>query len=137
LSKLLSFLLSKNSNNKGLLRKSGDMQFVNQSEIMRVFLNLFYKNDVVVVLYNCPKHCEEIPKLQILKRDNWGAWWWATHNDTVIIKFESVPKAEDWVFSISRKAQAKWELFNKTVLIRNETGVVKLKTDNSGELNEG
>jgi hypothetical protein len=125
LSKLLSKLFSKSTNNKGLLRRSGDMQFINFNEIMRIFLSLFYKDDVVVVLYDCNKMCDMIPKLQILKRDHWGAYYWASHNEIAIIKFESVPKAEDWVFSISRNTLAKWEVYNKTIIIRNEMGKVK------------
>jgi hypothetical protein len=128
LSRLLAKLFSKSANNKGLLRRSGDMQFLNKSDIMRIFLNLFYKHDVVAILYDCDVHCDNIPKLQILKRDNWGAYWWAKHNEIVIIKFESVPKAEDWVFSISRNTLAKWEIYDKTILVRNDMGKVKPQT---------
>lgn len=125
MSSLLSKILSKTTNNKGLLRRSGNMQFINDNEIMRVFLSLFYKNDIVVVLHNCDKICDSIPKLAILKRDNWGAFYWASHNNTCIITFESVAKAEDWVFSISKNALAKYDLYDNTILIRNESGKVK------------
>lgn len=136
MSNLLSKILSKTTNNKGLLRKSGNMQFINSDEIMRVFLSLFYKNEVVVVLYNCNKMCEVIPKLQILKRDNWGAYYWASHTDTAILTFDSIAQAEDWVFSISRNALAEWDLFSNTILLRNEQGKVKPQTWDQGEEND-
>lgn len=137
MSKLLSLLLSKTANNKGLLRKSSNMQFLQSSDIMRVFLHLFYKNDVVCIIYNCKEVCDVIPRLQMLKRDNWGAYWWAKHNDIVILTFESVPKAEDWAFSISRNTLAKWEIYNKTILLRNEMGKVKPQTWDKPENEDG
>jgi hypothetical protein len=133
LNDFLEKYLGKSRESLAFQRKSGEYAFINVSELLTIFLTLFYPNKVVVVLFDCKEWVEFIPKLQVLKRDKWTAYHWAKNNEIAIIEFGSIVQAEDWVFSISNKIPAKFNLYDNVRLVRNEKGKVQWEKEAENE----
>lgn len=110
---------------RGLIRKRGEFRFVNQADMMRLFIRIFYPNTAVVVIYDCKKAFEIIPKLTIKKRDDFTSYMLGSMSDMVFVEFDTPLLASDWAFSFTIKSGIRWEIFNNGVLIRNDKGVVK------------
>jgi hypothetical protein len=110
---------------KGLLTVRGDYRFLDQSDLITLFINLFYQKKSVVVIYDSKKAFDSIPKLNIKKRDDFTTYMLGMTHDMVFVEFELPTLASDWAFSIPLKSGIRWEIYSNGVLIRNEKGVVK------------
>jgi hypothetical protein len=112
-------------NLKGLLKIRGEFRFVNQTDIMKLFVTMLYPKKSVVVIYNCKKAFETIPKLNIKKRDDFTTYMMGMTTDIVFVEFDAPLVASDWAFAIPPKSGIHWEVYSNGTLIRNENGVVK------------
>jgi hypothetical protein len=113
------------NNEKGLLNKKGSYHFLNEENLIGLFIKIYYRQSVMIVLPDCMKAFETIPKLIVLKRDNFSAFRMGSISDYVFIEFESVKKAEDFVYSFPMKSKLKFFLFSNTRLIMTEEGKTK------------
>jgi len=111
------------NNLKGLLKTHENLRFLKTSDLLRFYINGFYQFHTVAVIYDCKEAIETVPRLSILKRDNFFAFIKATKSDFIIAQFESVTEAEDWLFSF--RMDLKWEIYKNNKLIRNNKGEVK------------
>lgn len=112
---------------RGLLNKKGPYHFVNTIDLVKIFLQLFYSEKIVVVLYDCKKRINQIPKLVILKRDNWDAYHIGEQSDIAVIEFDDLIKAQDWVFSfpIDRDDPVKYDVYMNCKKIMDQNGRIK------------
>jgi hypothetical protein len=112
---------------KGLLKTFGEYTFLKQSDLIRLYLEVFYPESIVVVVYDCQLALEYIPRIAILKRDNFLAYLKCEQSDFIIVEFDNIGLAEDWVFSFPgrSKAEIKYEIYINKRLLRNEKGTIK------------
>lgn len=113
------------TNLKGLMRVRGEYRFVNTADLIRMFIKIFYPKTSVVVIYDCKKAFDEIPKLTIKKRDDFTCYMMGAVSDMVFVEFNSPLSASDWAFSFPIKSGIHWEVYSNGTLIRNEKGLVK------------
>jgi hypothetical protein len=121
------------NNLKGLLRVKGEFRFVNNADLIQMFVKIFYPKIAVVVIYDCKKAFELIPKLTIKKRDDFTAYMMGTLSDMLFVEFDTPLLASDWAFSFPIKSGIRWEIYSNGNLIRNEKGVIKPKPIEKGE----
>jgi len=110
---------------KGLLNHRGMYHFVDQSKIMLLFVRQFYNEKTVVLIYECKKAFQLIPKLNILKRDDFSSYMLGINSDLVFVEFDTILLAQDWVFSFPPKTDIHWEIYSNGKLYRNEKGKIK------------
>jgi hypothetical protein len=118
---MLNRLLLYIKNFKGLLKKKKEYHFLNIPDLVHFFISIFYKEKIIVVIYDCKNVFDEIAKLSILKRDNFQAYQLGLESDIVLIEFNSLVRAEDWTFSIGNKN--KWEIFNNNIKVKDNTNI--------------
>jgi hypothetical protein len=114
-------------NLKGLLKTFGEFTFLNRSDLIRLYLRVFYRQSVVVVIYTPKLALEYVPRIATLKRDNFLAYKKSITSDFIIVEFDSVAMAENWVFSFPSlsKIKIEFEIYEKLRLKRNERGEIK------------
>lgn len=107
----------------GLLKKRNGYHFLNQVDLLSYFIREQYPDKCVLVLYDCKILFNSIPKLLILKRDDFTTYLMGLQHEFVIMDFDNITKAEDWAFSnVSYKI--KFSIFSNGKLIRNEKGLI-------------
>ena len=109
-------------NYKGLLKTHEELRFLKTSDLLRFYIDNFYPDTTVAVIYDCKDAVETVPRLSLLKRDNYFAYIKASKSDFILAQFNSVTEAEDWLFSF--RMELKWEIYKNKRLIRNEKGKV-------------
>jgi hypothetical protein len=109
-------------NLKGLLKTYKEFTFLKQADLLRFYIDNFYPNQSVAVIYDCKEAIETVPRLSILKRDNYFAYIKATKSDIITIQFNSITEAEDWLFSF--RMDLRWEIYKNSKLARNNKGIV-------------
>jgi hypothetical protein len=109
-------------NLKGLLKTHKEFTFLKQQDLLRFYIGTFYPDTTVAVIYDCKDAVETVPRLSILKRDNYFAYIKATKSDFIIVKCNSVTEGEDWLFSF--RMELKWEIYKNNKLVRNNKGKV-------------
>ena len=111
---------------KNLLSRRGEFYFLSIKQLIKYVVQIEYPKSIVVVFYDCVSAFEAIPKLNILKRDDYNTYLAGTKNDFVMIEFESIEKAEGLVFSIPpQETKLKYNIFFKSRLIRDEYGLIR------------
>jgi hypothetical protein len=109
-------------NYKGLLKTHENLQFLKTTDLLRFYLDTFYPKSTVAIIYDCKSAIETVPRLNILKRDNYIAYIKALNANFILAEFNSVTEAEDWLFSF--RVELKWEIYKNKRLVRNEKGKV-------------
>jgi hypothetical protein len=107
-------------NLKGLLKTYKEFTFLKQTDLLRFYIDTFYPDKTVAVIYDCKDAVETVPRLSILKRDNYFAYIKATKSDFIIVECNSVTEGEDWLFSF--RMELKWEIYKNNKLVRNNKG---------------
>ena len=110
-------------NLKGLLKTYKEFTFLKQTDLLRFYIDKFYPDQTIAVIYDCKEAIETVPRLSILKRDNYMAYIKATKADIITIQFNSITEAEDWLFSF--RMDLKWEIYKNSKLVRNNKGEIK------------
>lgn len=105
-------------NLKGLLKTYKEFTFLKISDLLRLYIDYFFPEGTIAVVYDCKQAVQTVPRLNMLKRDNYFAFLKAIKSDFIIIQFDSVTEAEDWLFSF--RMELKWEIYKNKKLIRNE-----------------
>ena len=111
-------------NLKGLIKKRRGYHFLNSIDLLTYFINEHYADTCVAVLLDCRTAFATVPKLNILKRDDYTSYIMGLHNDYVIIEFANMSVAEDYVFSIPDVTGIRYLIFNEGKLMRNEKGLI-------------
>jgi hypothetical protein len=93
-------------NYKGLLKTHEELRFLKTSDLLRFYIDNFYPDITVAVIYDCKDAVETVPRLSLLKRDNYFAYLKASKSDFILAQFNSVTEAEDWLFSF--RIELKW-----------------------------
>jgi len=109
---------------KGLLHIKNEFRFLNQQDIIKFLITILYKNKSVLVIYDCKKAFEVIPKLNIKKRDDFTIYMMGKLHDFLFIEFDSPLVASDWAFSFPTKERIHWEVYSNGILLRNEKGKI-------------
>lgn len=102
----------------GLLKRKGDYHFLNSSDLVHFFIKETYKKSCVLVLYDSKTAFLTIPKLTILKRDNYDAFLLGLANDFVVIKFNNQNSAIDFAYELPIDVNIKWEIYDKGRIIK-------------------
>ena len=110
-------------NFRGLLRTDKEYSFIKQTDLIKLYVSIFYSDGVIVVINTPEIALEYVPKIKMLKRDNLDAYLKAKHCNFIIIDFDSISSAEDWVFSFPTN-DIGYEIYQNTKLIRNNNGVI-------------
>jgi hypothetical protein len=110
-------------NFRGLLRTDQEYTFIKLKDLIQLYISLFYKDDIVVVILDPQLAIEYVPKIKMLKRDNLDAYLKAKHCNFILIDFDTVISAEDWVFSFPTN-EIRYEIYDKTKLVRNQEGKI-------------
>jgi hypothetical protein len=110
---------------RGLIKKRRGYHFLNSIDLITYFINAHYADSCVAVLLDCRAAFTQIPKLNILKRDDYSSYLMGLANDHVIIEFANVVTAEDYVFGFADEAKIKWVIYKNGKLVRNEKGLIK------------
>jgi hypothetical protein len=108
-------------NFRGLLKIDREFNFIKLTDLIQLYVYLFYPDNIVVVILDPQLAIEYVPKIKMLKRDNLDAYLKAKHCNFIVVDFESIVTAEDWVFSFPTN-EIKYEIYNKTKLIRTNEG---------------
>ena len=111
-------------NFRGLLRTNQEYTFIKLNDLIKLYVYLFYPTDIVVVILDPKLAIEYVPKIKMLKRDNLDAYFKAKTCDFIIVDFDTVNQAEDWVFSFPTN-EIKYEIYQNKKLIRNNEGLIK------------
>ena len=61
-------------NYKGLLKTYKEFTFLKQADLLRFYIDTFYPNKTIAILYDCKEAIETVPRLSVLKRDNYFAY---------------------------------------------------------------
>lgn len=112
---------------KGLLKTFGEFTFLRRSDLIRLYLEIFYPDSTVVVIYDPKLALEYVPRISMLKRDNFLAFLKCEQSDFIIVEFDNIGLAEDWVFSFPgrSKAEIRYEIYIDKRLIRSNEGRIK------------
>jgi hypothetical protein len=110
------------NNFKGLLKTYKEFTFLKQTDLLRYYIDSFYADKTVAIIYDCKDAIETVPRLSILKRDNYVAYIKATNSDIIIAQFDSITEGEDWLFSF--RMELKWEIYKNSKLVRNNKGMI-------------
>ena len=92
--------------------KYGNYQFCKRDDLINLWINQYYKDKVVVVLYDSYKAFESIPFLNILKRDRLPVYLEGIQSEYTFVEFETPEKACDFVFGFEYKTELKWVIYN-------------------------
>ena len=114
-------VLGRIPNFRGLLRTDQEYSFIKLNDLMHLYISLFYKEDIIVVILDPQLAIEYVPKIKMLKRDNLDAYLKAKHCNFIIVDFDSIVAAEDWVFSFPTN-EIRYEIYKQTKLIRTNEG---------------
>lgn len=110
-------------NFRGLLKTNEKYSFIKTTNLIQLYIYLFYPKETVVVILDPQLAMEYVPKIMMLKRDNLDAYLKAKHCDLIIVDFTSISSAEDWVFSFPTN-DIRYEIYDQAKLIRNNQGQV-------------
>lgn len=108
-------------NFRGLLRTNQEFSFIKLNDLIKLYIYLFYKDEIVAVIFDPKLAIEYVPKIMMLKRDNLDAYFKAKICDFIIVDFETVSQAEDWVFSFPTN-EIRYEIYQNSKMIRNNEG---------------
>lgn len=106
----------------GLLKRRKGYHFLNSSDLLSYFIREQYPDACVAVLLDCRAAFTSIPKLNILKRDDYSTYLLGLANDYVIIEFPSATIAEDYVFGFPIELNLQYLIFKNGKLVRTEKG---------------
>ena len=120
-SKQREAVLGRIPNFRGLLRTDQEYSFIKQTDLIQLYISLFYAKDIVVIILDPQLAIEYVPKIKMLKRDNLDAYLKAKHCNFIIVDFETILSAEDWVFSFPTN-EIKYEIYDQTKLVRTDKG---------------
>lgn len=109
----------------GLLKRRRGYHFLNSIDLIHYFIQEHYPDACVAVLLDCRAAFTNIPKLNILKRDDYTSYLMGLANDFVIIEFTNVTTAEDYLFSFPAELNLRYLIFKDAKLVRTEKGLVK------------
>jgi len=110
-------------NFRGLLKINQEFNFIKLTDLIQLYVYLFYPKDIIVVILDPQLAIEYVPKIKMLKRDNFDAYLKAKYCNFIVIDFESIVAAEDWVFSFPTN-EIKYEIYSKTKLVRSQEGKI-------------
>jgi hypothetical protein len=112
---------------KGLLKTFGEYTFLKRSDLIRLYLEIFYPESIAVVIYTPNLALEYVPRIAMLKRDNFLAYRKAIDSNFIVVEYDNIGLAEDWVFSFpsNSKVNIEYEIYDKLRLVRNEKGRIK------------
>jgi hypothetical protein len=82
-------------------------------DLVNLWINTYYPDKVILVLYNCHEAFDSIPVLNILKRDNLKVYNIGMLSDFAFIKYETPEKACDFVYNFEYRRNLKWTIYNK------------------------
>jgi hypothetical protein len=122
-SKQREAVLGRIANFRGLLRIDQEYSFIKITDLIQLYISLFYSKDIVAVILDPQLAMEYVPKIKMLKRDNLDAYLKAKQCNLIIVDFETVLSAEDWVFSFPTN-EIKYEIYNQAKLVRTEKGKI-------------
>lgn len=108
----------------GLLKKRRGYHFLNSIDLLTYIIREQYADACVAAILDCKTAFTGIPKLNILKRDDYSTYLLGLANDHVIIEFANVTTAEDYVFGFPIESNIRYLIFKNGKLIRNEKGRV-------------
>ena len=108
----------------GLLKHRRGYHFLNPNDLLRYFIQEHYPDECVVVLLDCKKAFINIPKLNILKRDDYSSYLMGISNDWVIIEFANIAMAVDYVYSFPAELQLQYLVYKNGQLTQTEKGKV-------------
>lgn len=111
-------------NFRGLLRTDQEYSFIKTTNLIQLYIYLFYPKETVVVILDPKLAIEYVPKIMMLKRDKLDAYLKAKYCDLIIIDFKTLNSAEDWVFSFPTN-EIKYEIYKNSKLIRTNEGQVE------------
>ena len=104
----------------GILKKRKKYHFLNSIDLITYFIKENYSDTYVVVLFDCKTAFTKIPKLNILKRDDYSSYLLGLSNDWVIIEFENVSTAKDYVYSFPIDLQLTYLIFDNGKIVKKE-----------------
>lgn len=93
-------------------KKYGNYQFCKKDDLINLWVNTYYSNRVVVVLFEAYRAFDSIPMLNILKRDNFAVYMEGIQSEYTFIEFETPEKACDFVYAFDYKHSIKWVIYN-------------------------
>lgn len=111
-------------NFRGLLRTDQEYSFIKTTNLIQLYVYLFYPKEIIVVILDPQLAIEYVPKIMMLKRDKLDSYLKAKHCDLIIVDFETVNAAEDWVFSFPTN-EIKYEIYKNSKLIRTNEGQIE------------
>lgn len=110
-------------NFRGLLKTNEEYNFIKTTNLIQLYIYLFYPQDTVVIILDPQLAMEYVPKIMMLKRDKLDAYLRAKHCDLIVVSFASIDSAEDWVFSFPTN-DIRYEIYDHAKLIRTNQGKV-------------
>lgn len=104
----------------GIVKKrEKNFQLLSQDDLLTYFVINNYKDTPVLVIYDVNKYVDEIPRLKLLKRDNFKQYLLCEEHEILIASFHSINDAFDYISSLSPKMdnEIKWRiLFNHHIV---------------------
>lgn len=105
----------------GLLKKRKGYHFLNAIDLLAYFIQLHYIDECVLVILDCKKAFSGLPKLNILKRDDYDSYLMGFENDYVIIEFANIAAAKDYAYSFPMDLKLPYLIFDNGKLAHSET----------------
>ena len=93
--------------------KFGNYQFCKKEDLVKLWINFYYKDKFVVVIYDSFRAFDSLPILNILKRDKLPVYMEGIQSEYTFVEFDSLEQATDFAFAFEYKKELKWELYNQ------------------------
>jgi len=122
-SKKREAVFGKIANFRGLLKSDQEYNFIKTTDLIQLYVYLFHPKEIIVVIIDPQLAMEYVPKIKMLKRDNFDSYLKAKNCNFIIVNFKSINAAEDWVFSFPTN-DIRYEIYDNTKLIRNQEGMI-------------
>lgn len=106
------------------MKKKNQYHFLNLNDLISFFVEQHYKDKSILVIMDCKEAFTSIPKLNILKRDNYSAFLLAFLNDIAIIEFGSLSEIKDFVYGFPITVNINYLIFDKGYLIPVKKGKI-------------
>jgi hypothetical protein len=111
-------------NLQGLIKKRKGYHFVNSIDLVKFFVKEIYPNECIVALLDCKAAFTSMPKLNILKRDDYSTYLMGLANDIVLIEFANILVAKDYVYSLPIDLKLPYIIFINGKIIETDKGKV-------------